>query len=416
MSALDFRIFFFGVLLAKIALKFLLYLLNFKHLQTHAGNVPEELAETIDAATLKRIDSYNAAKNIFFSLSDLLGSILLMIFLFTPLYAAYTDWIDHFQVIYPIRAILFFGILSLIDWFVNLPLDYYFHFVIEARFGFNKYRTGTWLVDALKSLVINIVITMIILGFIFSIWSNDFQFKWHDVFLGWSAAVFLIITFMVLVPVLFIPFFYKLTPLPDSELKDNVTALVRDSGFKVRGVFVADESSKSTHVNAQFAGLGKTKTIILFDNLVNHYTTEEILGILAHEIGHGKKRHNLKLVAMVSLEILAFIVGSSLILAAKWPYEAMGISKILYSGGFFIYLLFFDGLLYFVQPFFSLYSRQMEYEADSYAKKALGTGAPLIATFKRFIADELDNINPHPWYEAYYYSHPSLMKRIKALE
>jgi STE24 endopeptidase len=149
---------------------------------------------------------------------------------------------------------------------------------------------------------------------------------------------------------------------------------------------------------------------------VNHYSIEEILGVLAHEIGHGKKRHTVKLMLLISLEVFVFILGSSLILEAKWPYEALGIRKILYSGGFFIYLLFFDGLLFFIQPFFSSVSRHMEYEADSYAKKALGSGNPLISTFKKFITDELDNINPHPWYEAYYYSHPSLIKRIKALK
>ena len=416
MPVASFRILFLSLLLVKSLCKTFLNFINLRHLQKNAGNVPAELQGVVTAETLAKIDSYQVANTTFHMAADWLGTAFLLFFLFTPLFQVYTGWLEGLALPFPIRAILFFLILSWIGWFLNLPLDFYYHFHLEARFGFNKYRIGSWLLDGAKGLFINFILMVLLLGLVFSIWGNDFGFHWRDVLWGWLATLFLLVILEYLVPVLIIPFFYKLSAVSDAALKENITALVQKCGFKVRGIYIADESSKSNHANALFAGIGKNKTIILFDTLINHYTAAEILGVLAHEIGHGKKKHSIRLMLIQAVQIFLFILFASLILSESWPYQAMGIPKIFYSGCFFIFVFFFDGFFFFVQPFLSWYSRNLEFQADAFSKKFIGSGVPLVSTFKKFITAELGNIHPHPWYEFFYYSHPSLLKRIRALE
>ena len=333
-----------------------------------------------------------------------------------------TAWVERnlptwlWPVSYLLQGIGFFLALELVGWLFQLPFGYYYHFQIEAAYGFNKYRFSGWIIDSFKNLLVNIVITALILVPVFGIWGNHFSFNWRDVFIGWSLAFIIIITLIYLVPVLFIPFFYKLQPLPDAELRSKIMSLVEKAGFKVRGVFVADESQKSTHANASLSGFGKTKTIILFDTLFKNYEETEILGILAHEIGHGKKRHIQKLLVVIILQAFIFIWFASYLLGTNVPYEFARIPNNFYSGVLITYYFFFELLGYFITPLLSFISRRFEYQADAFSKELVGSGAPLINTFEKFIKRELDNINPHPLYEAFYYSHPTLLKRIKALK
>lgn len=416
MPVLTFRSFFLGLLLLKSICKTCLSFINLRHIQKNAGKVPVELDGVVNPEILTKIDAYQVANMTFHMAADWIGTAILLCFLFTPLFPVYTKFLESLALPYPVRGILFFLILGWLSWLLNLPLDFYYHFRLEARFGFNKYRLSSWLLDSVKGLFLNFVVLGIVLGFVFSIWGNNFSFHWRGVWFGWAATLVFLVILEYLVPVLIIPFFYKLQAVPDAALKEKITELVQKCGFKVRGVFTANESSKSNHANALFAGIGKSKTIILFDTLVNHYSGAEILGVLAHEIGHGKHRHSIRLLVIQAVEIFLFILLASLILSQSWVYRAMGIPKIFFGGCFFIAVFFFDGLFFFVQPLLSWYSRSLEFQADAFSKKSIGSGAPLVSTFKKFITDELGNIHPHPIYEFVYYSHPSLLKRIRALE
>jgi STE24 endopeptidase len=178
---------------------------------------------------------------------------------------------------------------------------------------------------------------------------------------------------------------------------------------------MADESKKSAHANALINGFGRSKTIILFDNLLNQYSEQEILAVIGHEIGHGKKGHLFKLMGLMVTELFLYILLTAYFLAADFPYRAFGIEKIFYSGLFLAYIFFFNIFSFFIQPAFSCYSRALEYQADDYSKQLLGSGEPLQASFKKLITNEMNLIRPHPWYESFYYSHPTLLKRIKTL-
>lgn len=414
MSVKIFSTLFFSLFIFKTFVKLWLDLINLWRLKKHAGVVPTELQSIFDTESLLKNDSYHTAKMYFQMISFLFNSLLVALFLFTPVYRHYSNWTFSWPVPIIVKGIGFFIIPELIGSLIQLPFSYVYHFRIEARYDFNKYRIGGWLTDTLKSLLVNIVLTILILAVILGIWGNSFIFNWRDVLLGWLLALSLIITFVYLVPVILIPFFYKLYPLPDEELQTKIKDLVERAGFKVRGVFMADESQKSTHANASISGLGKSKTIILFDTLVNNYDSEEILGVLAHEIGHGKMRHIQKLLVFIILQAFFFIWFASYLLGTGLPYDFAGIPNIFYSG-LLITCFFFELLGYFISPLMRVISRRFEYQADAFSKRLLGSGAPLIKTFEKFITRELDNLNPHPLYESFYYSHPTLLKRIKAL-
>lgn len=407
---------FISLFILKIVVKLCLDIINFRHLKKNVGKVPPPLEGLVDSDLLLKTDSYHTAKMSFRIICFLFNSLLIAIFLFTPAYRAYTNWVGHWPVPYLLQGIGFFLVLELIGWLSQLPFDYYYHFHIEAAYGFNKYQFRGWIIDSLKNLLVNTIITTLILFPVLGIWGNHFSFNWRDVFVGWSLAFILIITLIYLVPVLLLPFFYKLEPLPDAELRSKIMNLVEKAGFKVRGVFIADESQRSTHANASLSGFGKTKTIILFDTLLNNYEETEILGVLAHEIGHGKMRHILKLLAIIILQAFIYIWFALYLLATDLPYALVNISHIFYSGVLITYYFFFELLGYFITPLLNLISRRFEYQADAFSKRLVGSGAPLIKTFEKFITQELDNINPHPLFESFYYSHPTLLKRIKALK
>lgn len=416
MTAQVFTSLFVTLFILKIMSKLWLDLINLGHLKKNAGKVPALLKGLIDSELLQKTDSYHTAKTVFRIANYSFDSLLVAFFLFTPAYRQYTSWVSLWPVPYLIQGIGFFLVLEVIGWLIQLPFDYYYHFHIEAAYGFNKYKFSGWIADACKSLLINTVLTSLILTPILGIWSNHFTFNWRDVFLGWSLALILIVTLVYLVPVLFIPFFYKLQPLSDEVLRSKIMNLVEKAGFKTRGVFIAAESQKSTHANASLSGFGKTKTIILFDNLVQNYDEAEILAILAHEIGHGQKRHILKLLVIIILQAFMFIWFASYLLGSSLPYEFAKIPHIFYSGILIAYFFFFELLGFFINPLLSLISRSFEYQADAFSKELMGSGAPLIKSFEKFVTRELGNINPHPLYESFYYSHPSLLKRIKALK
>ncbi|NLY74685.1 MAG: M48 family metallopeptidase [Firmicutes bacterium] len=416
MSIHLFSTLFVSLFVLKVVVKLGLDLLNLNHLRKYAGNVPAELQGLIDPELLLKNDSYHSARMAFRITSSLVDSLLIALFLFTPIYANYTNWVERWAAPFIFKGIGFFLIIEMIGWLIQLPFSYYYHFHLEAAYGFNKYRLGGWLIDSLKSLAVSVILTSLVLAVIFGIWGNSFSFNWRDILIGWGLALVLITVFVYLVPVLLIPFFYKLQPLSDEKLESRIKSMMERAGFKVHGIFVADESKKSSHANAQMAGFGNKKSIILFDTLVNHYEENEILGVVAHEIGHGKKRHILKLSALIILQAFVFILFAAYLLGTDLPYRFADIPNVFYSGLFITYFFFFDLLGFFIVPLFGLISRRFEYQADAFSKGILGSGAPLIKTFEKFITRELDNINPHPIFEAFYYSHPSLRKRIRALK
>ena len=388
---------------------------NFRHLKKKAGIIPDEFKDVIDSEKLLKHDLYNSEKMKFELFSGVISNIISLFFLFSPLFPFYVELINNIPVPFILKGIFFFLILIIISDISALPFSFYFHFKIEEKYGFNKYTVNTFLIDKVKSMIISSLILTIILCIILTLSGNSVQFKWIYVFTGWGALAIFSLILTYLVPILILPFFYKLKPLPDGELKNSLNNLIQKCGVKIKGLYSADESKRSTHANAAVAGIGKSKKIIIFDTMLNEkYSSVEILAVIAHEIGHAKKKHILKQ-TVISMAVMfvavAFVVYA---LSSNYIYTSMNIPHVFYAG-LLVISIFFSNITFFWSPLFGRLSRKFEYEADAYSSEALCTPEPLISSFKKMVSNDLSNINPHPFYEEFFYSHPSAIKRIKRL-
>ncbi|MCK4545230.1 hypothetical protein KAU43_06790, partial [candidate division WOR-3 bacterium] len=251
-----FKILFITLFGIKIISRVLLDKMNYNYLKEKRGNVPEELKNVVNKAKLEKIDNYNSVKTLFGIFNFLYETAIVMLFLFTPIFIYYVNWVDSFKFIYALRGLLFFLIPLIAGMVLSLPFDYYFHFKIEKSFDFNKYTIGGWLIDKTKLAFLTIVISSIVLVPLFLFVGNSFIFSWRFILISWLSVSTLIFIFTYLAPVIFIPLFYKLKHLENNDLRTKVENLVKKSGFKVRGIFIANESRKSTHGNAMFTGIG----------------------------------------------------------------------------------------------------------------------------------------------------------------
>jgi len=235
-------------------------------------------------------------------------------------------------------------------------------------------------------------------------------------FWGWAFFSVFQMVILWLYPVVITPLFNIFEPMKDEALKDKITALLGKAGLQTQGIYQVDEGKRSRHTNAYFTGIGKTKRIVLYDTLLASHTTDEIVSVLAHEIGHWKKKHILKQ--------LAFMILSSLILfyviyqIVGWPplYSTFGIQQTPVYAGLFLISLYLAAAKFFLSPIGAAITRRFEREADRMAFELTGTIEPMISALKRLAKDNLSNLHPHPWYVRFYYSHPPLTERIEYLQ
>jgi STE24 endopeptidase len=234
----------------------------------------------------------------------------------------------------------------------------------------------------------------------------------------WAWAVFLCFQLLmtILYPTVIAPFFNKFTPLEKSDLKADIEQLVKKEGFKIEGVYQMDATRRTRHTNAYFSGLGKAKRIVLFDSLVHSHSREEILSILAHEIGHLKNNHIKKQLVIAGLVSLLLFFAASKLITSRVMYESFGFSNTASYVGLFLAGILWEPVSFFLSPIGMAISRRFEREADVYSVGILKRTKPLSEALKKMAKENLSNLRPHPLYVLFNYSHPPLMERIEFLE
>jgi STE24 endopeptidase len=310
-----------------------------------------------------------------------------------------------------VQGLIFGGILMLLSQIVGLPFSLYDTFVIEEKYGFNKTTAKTFIVDLLKGLLLTVLLGAPIFALILWIFSSVTNaWLWT-----WVALSVIQLFIMFIAPVVILPLFNKFTPLEDGELRSAIEKFAEEQHFTVSGIFKIDGSKRSTKSNAYFTGFGKTKRIALFDTLIENHSTEELIGVLAHEIGHCKRGHIKKtLVISLASSLLMFFI-LSLFITKGGLYAAFGIEGTpLYAG------LIFFGFLYapismILGLLGTMLSRKHEFEADAFAAETTKAPSEMIAALKKLSVDNLSNLTPHPLKVFLEYSHPPVLERIKAL-
>ncbi|MCO6431943.1 MAG: M48 family metallopeptidase [Deltaproteobacteria bacterium] len=387
--------------------------LNLKHIDRHRLEVPSYFKEHFDKETYAKSISYTRTRGRFGIIADMYSAVLTLAVVLTGFLGLLEEWTALLDFSLRWHGVAYVMGLSLLFTLAELPLSVYRTFVIEERFGFNKTTPKIWCVDLLKGLLLQVIIMAPLLWALFWFIDTSGGLWWLYAFVMIAVVQ---LTLQYIFPVLIAPLFNKFTPLPDGGLKDKILTLSDRLSFNVSGIFVMDGSKRTAHANAYFTGFGRNKRIVLYDTLINMLSEDQVVAVLAHEIGHEKKRHVLKMTFLSLAFLLLGLWILSLLLPYQPLYSAFGFSSPSAHAGLVIFSLFAGPLGFFISPLSAILSRRHEYEADEFAVKAVSSNQDLSRALLTLSKKSLSNLTPHPVYSFFHYSHPTLLERLQAME
>lgn len=402
------------ILLGTLVFQFLLeeYLdhINQKHFEK---GMPETLNGIYtDEKYLKAIN-YGKDKGNFGLISGAFTLILTLFVLQQGLLGQLSDYlVDVFPSNKIFQTLAFFGVFSLVSTIISLPFSYYSTFTIEEKFGFNKSSKSLFYIDSIKSLFLSFVIGGLLIAIF--LWLYDIIGSSFWIYFWAVASAFILFTNMFYTS-LILPLFNKLSPIEDGELKTAIQDYSSKNGFNLDGIYIIDGSKRSSKANAFFSGIGPKKKVVLYDTLINNHTTEELVAVLAHEIGHYKHKHIIWSMFLALAQTGAILFLLSNFLEMELFSSALGAQKNAIHLNMFVFFILFSPISTILGTLFNIFSRKNEYEADKFAKDTYSED-PLITGLKNLSVDSLSNINPHPLYVFINHSHPSLAQRINALK
>ncbi len=309
-------------------------------------------------------------------------------------------------------GLLFTGLLALLVFIIDLPFSIYSTFVIEQRFGLNKTTVKTFLLDILKGIVLACAIGGPLLALVFWFFQRTGDNGW---LYCWAAVTLVVLLLQFLAPVVIMPLFNKFSPLEDGELKQRITDYARDQHFAIQGIYTMDGSKRSTRLNAFFTGFGHFRRIVFFDTLVNTLQPTEIVAVLAHEMGHFKKKHIFKMMGASILQMGVMLYIMSLFLGNEQLFAAFGMEHVSVYAGLVFFGFLYTPISTLLAICFNYFSRRHEYEADAWAVATTGLAEELISALKKLSIHNLANLTPHPLNVAIHYSHPPVLQRIRAI-
>ena len=403
----------FYIIIAIISINFLkdkiLDALNAKHFN---DDIPSKLSDVFDEDAYKKSQDYKAANYKFGIWSSLFSLLLTLGFLFFDGF----EYVDTIARIYSenpiIIALLFFGIIMMASDIISTPFSYYKTFVIEERFGFNKSTKKLFIIDKIKGLMMMAIIGGGLLALIVWFYQATGTCFW---LYAWGLITVFTVFMNMFYARLIVPLFNKQKPLEDGELRNKISDYAISVGFSLKKILVIDGSKRSTKANAYFSGFGSEKRVTLFDTLINDLDEEEIVSVLAHEVGHYKRKHiifNLFasiLLTGLTLYILSVFISNPLL------SNAIGVEIPSFHAGLIAFGLLYSPISEATGLIMNYFSRKFEYQADDYAKNTY-KAEPLITSLKKLSKNSLSNLTPHKAYVFMHYSHPTLLQRIQNLK
>jgi STE24 endopeptidase len=399
------------------AVEFALNELNLRYVgaRWREKKIPAYFDGKIDAADYEKSVRYSLAKGRFARWSEIYGRAITLLVLFSGL----LGWLDRSaaglaEQIFPgayLQGIVFCLAVSLVFFVASLPASLYATFALEGKFGFNKITPGLYLADKIKALILALLFGV---PFLFVVlWLMDVMGpSW------WVWAFVFILGFQLLMigiyPTWIAPWFNKFEPLKEGELRERISALAEQIGFKTSGIYAMDGSRRSAHSNAYFTGIGKSKRIVLFDTLIEQMTVDQGVAVLAHEMGHYKLKHIRRMLIVQGVFLLIGLYILSLLREYEPFFSAFGLAPSDHAA-LVLFGLVSGPATFFVGPLIHRLSRRHEYEADRFSVQTLRDGTPMEEALVNLTVKNLANLTPHPWYSAYHYSHPTPVERIDAI-
>jgi len=387
--------------------------LNMRQIARHRAQVPTALAGVMDDATYQKAADYSLAKLRFGQREILWETALLATVLFSGVlpaaWSAWTGWLG--QGAWSGAGFLVAVLLGLSV--PSLPWEWWAQFRLEERFGFNRSSLRLWLIDRIKGTLLGIAIGTPVLWLLIAVVEGTGSLWW---LWAWATLTVVKLVLAVAVPWWIMPLFNKFTPLDDTALHDRLMALADRGQFQARSIHVMDGSKRSAHSNALFTGLGRFRRIVLFDTLIAQLGVEELEAVLAHEIGHYRRGHIWKSLLLGSVLTLGGFLLLGWLMATPAFFAAFGFATPSTAIAFLLFGLLSGVVGFWFTPLVNLLSRKHEYEADDFARQLVGTAGPLVRALSGLARENLSNLTPHPAYSTFYYSHPTLVERVAALQ
>jgi STE24 endopeptidase len=383
--------------------------LNYRSLK---DDLPQKLEGIYEADKYRKSISYNRENARFGFITSIISFILVVVLIATGFFGALDGWIRTFIDHEILISLVFFGILFIASDILNTPFSLYDTFVIEEKYGFNKTSPRTYILDKLKGYLLGIIIG----GILITVLLMLIQFLGQPFWIYFWIIIAAFSVFMnMFYTTLIVPLFNKLQPIDNDELKNAILNYSKSVNFPLDNVFMIDGSKRSTKANAYFSGMGKKKKIVLFDTLIENHNTDELVAVLAHEVGHYKKKHVIMglISSIFQTGIMLFIM--SLMIFNPLLSEAFGGNQLSIHLNLLAFFILFSPISTITGIIMNVISRKNEFAADKYAALTF-KAEPLQEALKKLSVNNLGNLTPHPWHVFVNYSHPPLLSRLEALE
>ena len=404
---------FYLIIIGALIIEYLLSTVSsVLNMNSVSEDVPIGFQDHYDEEKYAKSQAYLKDNTRFGLLSSTFSLALMLIVIHTGLFGI-LDHIVRAQTVHPILAgLLFFGIIFIINDMINLPFSLYGTFVIEEKYGFNKTTAKTFMLDKLKGYALTVILGSVVIGpilYFFNTYGEN----------GWWIAWGLITAFMIAVQPLFVhviaPMFNKFTPLEEGELRTTIESFAEKVNFPIARIDMMDGSRRSAHSNAYFSGFGKWRRIALFDTLLEKHSTEEIVSVVAHEVGHYKKKHIIfgTILGIIETGIMLFIFN--LLMNDPALFALFGVENVSVYGGLIFFGMLYSPVSLVTSIFTTALSRKNEYEADTYSLENTQNKEALVSMLKGLAANNLSHLTPHPLMVFLSYSHPPVMDRIAAV-
>ncbi len=397
-------------LLADFALKLVADLLNLKSLKLEP---PPELQDIYKPEEYRKSQQYLRVTTNFSLLESAFSLLVLLIFWFAHGFSWFNQVVAGWHFVPVVGGLFYIGILFLVYSLLKLPFSIYSTFVIEQRFGFNKTTPRTFISDLIKGVILGAILGGLLLAGVLYLFKNVGTFAW---LYCWAAMIVFSLAVQFVAPTWIMPLFNKFTPMAPGELKDAILKYAGSVNFPVNNIFVIDGSKRSSKSNAFFTGFGRNKRIALFDTLIAQQTAPEMVAVLAHEVGHYKKKHILTgmVIGVLHAGLLLFLL--SLFLSNHSLYQAFYLTTMPVYAGILFFGLLYTPIELVLSIIMQMVSRVNEYAADRFAAETVDSPSSLSDALKKLSAGSLSNLTPHPFYVFLNYSHPPLLQRIRAIQ
>jgi len=402
------------IIIVTIVVDLLLHLisdaLNLKMLQ---NKVPEAFEGIFDAERYAKSQDYLKVNTRFGWVSTVFNTLVMLVFWFGGGFALLDNWARSLGQGPVVTGLIYIGVLMLAYGIIAQPFSLYATFVIEERFGFNKTTLKTYVTDLAKGFVLAILLGTPLLAGILAFFEYTGAIAW---LFCWAAVTLYMLFIQFIAPTWIMPLFNKFSPLEEGDLRERIFAYAQSIEYPLANVFVMDGSKRSGKSNAFFTGFGKNKRIVLFDTLIEQHTVDELLAVLAHEMGHYKKKHILQgmLIAVIQTGVMFFLL--SFFISFQGLFDAFYLEQTSVYAGLIFFGMLYSPIDFFLGILSQMRSRRNEYQADRFSVETTRNPAAMIGALKKLAVHNLSNLVPHPFYVFLNYSHPPVLRRVEAIE